>query len=286
VYGVSGGPGVLRIGNAMVRRTALGFLSYRLQLVSVLLYLTVTCVLFYAVGGAFLAAMFGPVASLGAGALASDLVLFLLLGFAAWPVFWKSWEVTAMSVRREQWEGTFESIVPLPNGVRALPFSYLYANLGYTLFYQAVILVILATALPGQALRLADPTLLLNFAAVVLLSVLCMWGMGLLFGGLAILYQQVGPIDSVIRPLFLVLAGVFVPIAVLPGWLQLLATALPLTYAFELLRGIAIEGATLADLTRPLIVLASFTLTFILAGNVLYKIYVDRARHQGAIQGY
>lgn len=286
VFVASGGRGALRIGNAMVRRTLLTMWSYKFQLVSVAAYIVVTALLFWAVGGAFLATLFAPLAAIGGEGLPDNLALFLLLGFAAWPVFWKSWEVTAMSVRREQWEGTFESVVPMPHGVRLLPFGYLYANMGYTLFFQMAVLALVSTALPPGALALATPVMLLNFAGVLVLTILCMWGMGLLFGGLAIMYKAVGPADSVVRTLFLFLSGVFVPLGVLPGWLQTAAHALPLTWSFELMRGVAIDGASLAEQPVALAVLVAFTLVFATAGNLLYTRYVDKARRQGAIQGY
>ena len=67
------------------------------------------------------------------------------------------------------------------------------------------------------------------------------------------------------------LGGVFVPLETLPGWLQGIARALPLTYAVEALRaalGQAPTGRALLDLA----VLAAFTALFsVLAARTLAK---------------
>ncbi len=286
VYGAAGSARVLRIANAMLRRTTLTYLSYRAQLVSLLIYVSITVLLFFVAGGPFLRVVFAPLTNLQDQGVSQHLVLFLVIGFATWPIFWRSWEITTMGVRTEQWEGTFESVLPMPHGVRALPFGYLYSRIGFTLIYNFAVLGALTFALPGTGLHLYTLGSVLEFATVLIVTIVTMWGMGLLFGGLAILYKQVGPADLIVRSLFLFLAGVFVPLEILPGWAQTLARFLPLTYAFELLRSIAVDGVPLAERGMSLMILVGFAITFVVAGNLLYKFYVNKARTHGAIQGY
>jgi len=67
------------------------------------------------------------------------------------------------------------------------------------------------------------------------------------------------------------LGGVFVPVASLPLGLQIVARALPLTYAVEVLRA-AMEGEQLPWASLDLIVLAGFTAAlFTLAAWVLAR---------------
>lgn len=285
-YGIAGGPNVLRIARAMLKKTSLAYLSYRVQLVSILAYALVTVGLYFVAGRPLLRILLPELSNLQGQGVPGNLVLVLVVGFSVWPIFWRSWEVTSVGVRTEQWEGTFESIIALPGGVRALPFGYLYSRLLFTLVFQLAILGALAVALPEGALALRTAGGLMDFVAVMLVSILCMWGMGLLFGGLAILYKQVGPIDLVVRSLFLFLSGVFVPLGILPGWAQTLAKFLPMTYAFELLRAVAVEGVPIAERAWPLLALLTFTTFFVVAGNLVYRRLVETARRQGAIQGY
>lgn len=284
VFAAAGGPGVVRIGNAMLRRTTLTYLSYRAQLVSIAAYTTLTVLLLFFAGRPVLEALLGPLDA--SAALPRGLLVILIVGFSAWPIFWRSWELTSVGVRQEQWEGTFESIVPMPNGVRSLPFGYLWSRLPFTLLFQLAILAALLFALPGQSHRLDTAREVLEFGAILSLTIVCMWGMGLLFGGLAVLYKQLGPADLVVRTLFLFLSGIFVPLEVLPGWAQALGKLLPLTYSFHLLRDVVVDGVPLGESGTQLAILALFTLAFAVAGNWTYRHYVEKARRQGAIQGY
>lgn len=284
VYAAAGGPGVVRIGNAMLRRTTLTYLSYRAQLVSIAAYTTLTVLLFFFAGRPVLEALLGPLDE--SGSIPRGLLIILIVGFSAWPIFWRAWELTALGVRQEQWEGTFESLVPMPHGVRSLPFGYLWSKLPFTLLFQLFILGALLLALPGDMNRLDTPREVLEFLAIVALTVVCMWGMGLLFGGLAVLYKQLGPADLVVRTLFLFLSGIFVPLELLPGWAQGVSKLLPLTYSFHLLRDVVVDGVPLGESSYQLAILALFTLVFVVAGNVTYRRYVEKARRQGAIQGY
>ncbi len=282
----SGGTGVLRIAHAMLRKISLTYISYRTQLVSIFLYATLTIALFVFAGGPFLRLLFNEASSNEGQAFSQYVVLLVVVGFTTWPIFWRSWELTALGVRQEQWEGTFESMIPMPGAVRALPFGYLWSRLVFTVTFQLAILAAISYALPDSSLQFQTLGAIVDFAAVLVLTILCMWGMGLLFGGLAVLYKQVGPIDLAVRTMFLFLAGIFVPLNALPPWGQALAKALPLTYSFELLRSIAVDGVPLAETSRPLMMLLGFTLLFVIAGNLLYVRYVEKARRHGAVQGY
>jgi ABC-2 type transport system permease protein len=67
------------------------------------------------------------------------------------------------------------------------------------------------------------------------------------------------------------LGGVFVPLEALPGWLRLIARALPLTYAVEALRA-ALGQAPTSRALLDLAVLAAFTaLFFVLAARTLAR---------------
>ena len=287
VYAAAGGPGVLRVGAAMFRKTLLTYLSYRAQLVAILGWTTLTVLVLFFAGGYVLRALIPPLATLEANdEFPRGFVVTLVLGFTTWPIFWKAWEVTTLGVRTEQWEGTFEALVPMPYGVRSLPFGYLLARIPYTIFFNLVLLSALAFAMPDGSLGIRSVRGALDLAAVLAAAIACMWGLGLLFGGLAVLYKRVGPIDLVVRTLFLFLAGVFVPITIFPEWAQWIAKLLPMTYAYSLLRMVAVDGIPLAEGGATLLILLGFAAASIVAGNWLYHHFTDKARRQGAIQGY
>ena len=281
VYAAAGGPGAFAVGGAMLRRSFLTYRSYRAQVVSILLYTALTVVLMYVAAGPAFRLMLG----IEGGDVPRQLVAFLTVGLVTWPLFWKAWEVTALGVRQEQWEGTLESLIPTPRGTSTLPFGYLMSRIPFTFLFNAMGLTAIMLAFPG-ALRLDSARAVLDFVAVAALAVTCMWGLGLLFGGLAILYKQLGPIDLVVRTLFLFLAGVFLPLEIFPAWAQAVSKVLPMTHAYQLLHFIAVEGAPLGDAPTPLVLLLAFTTLSVALGSLVYRRYVEKARSQGAIQGY
>jgi ABC-2 type transport system permease protein len=61
------------------------------------------------------------------------------------------------------------------------------------------------------------------------------------------------------------LGGVFLPVADLPQGLQIVAHALPLTYAVEAMR-VALEGGSPSTAVLDMAVLAAFTVVFFLLG--------------------
>ena len=284
-YAAAGGRGALRVGRAMFRKTLLTYVSYRAQLAAIALWTVLTLVILLGAGGHVVRILFGGGES-GETFVARSLAATLLLGFTTWPIFWKSWEVTALGVRAEQWEGTFESMVPMPNGVRSLPFGYLTSRIPFTVLFNLGVLTALALALPAGTLALTGPRSFLDLAAVLAASVACMWGLGLLFGGLAVLYKRLGPADLVVRTLFIFLSGVFVPIGLFPPWAQAVAALLPMTYAYRLLQTVVVDGIPIGEDPLALGVLLAFTLAAVVGGNLVYRHYVEKARRQGAIQGY
>jgi ABC-type multidrug transport system permease subunit len=67
------------------------------------------------------------------------------------------------------------------------------------------------------------------------------------------------PASWAIRTASTVLGGVFYPVAVLPEGLRVLAQALPITHALELLRGSLLLGEGLGELWTSLAALAGIT---------------------------
>ena len=281
VVGAAGGPGAFRVGIAMLRRTTLTYRSYRVQVVSVFVWTGLTLALYYVAAGPLFRLLLG----LEGGTLPRHLVAFLAVGLTTWPLFWKAWESTALGVRGEQWEGTFESAVPMPNGTRALPVGYLLSRLPFTLLFAGLSLAAISISIPG-AMTLGSFASIVEFFVVVLLAIVCMWALGLIFGGLAILYKQVGPVDLVIRTLFLFLSGVFLPIEIFPAWAQAVSKLLPVTHAYTLLHYVSAGGIPLHEARTATLALAAWTTIAVVGGTLVYHLHVDKARRRGATQGY
>ncbi len=115
------------------------------------------------------------------------------------------------------------------------------------------------------------------FANLILTS----WAVGIFVSGL-VLRNGLGAenLAWTIMFIFLPLTCVYYPVAVLPGWLQYIAWALPPTYVFEGMRGLLIDHVFRADL-----MLQAFALNilFFTAGSFAFLQLLNSARRNGSL---
>jgi ABC-2 type transport system permease protein len=127
------------------------------------------------------------------------------------------------------------------------PHTILTAHVLVKLLFTAVTLTLMMLA--GR--RMFPPGVnvpYLSFAIALLICTLAILSMGFVIASLVPTARFAQPIGAVIFYPMIALSGLFVPLEVLPGGLQMLARMLPLTYVVSLLRGIWTGGAWTAHL--------------------------------------
>ncbi|MGZ8300331.1 MAG: ABC transporter permease [Rhodoplanes sp.] len=115
------------------------------------------------------------------------------------------------------------------------------------------------------------------FANLILTS----WAVGIFVSGL-VLRNGLGAenLAWTIMFIFLPLTCVYYPVAVLPGWLQYLAWALPPTYVFEGMRALLIDHVFRADLMLQAFAL---NIVFFTAGSFGFLQLLNSARRNGSL---
>jgi ABC-2 type transport system permease protein len=88
----------------------------------------------------------------------------------------------------------------------------------------------------------------LSFAAVVLLGMITMLGIGLAIGGWAKNEMQASPLANIVAFPMMFLTGTFFPRFIMPEWLQQITTFLPLTPIVDSIRYVTTEGKTVFEL--------------------------------------
>ena len=174
--------------------------------------------------------------------------------------------VTALSVAREREQGTFDQLLVTP-------------------FRPAEILI--GKALPGFIIGTAEATVILLLAvhwfeiplrgnvltlyAGLFLFLMSAIGVGLMISSFAVTQQQ-GLLGAF---LFLVpsviLSGFTTPIANMPAAVQTLTLLNPLRYFMRVIRGVFLEGASLATLTHQLWPMAVIGLVALTAAGWLFR---------------
>ncbi len=103
------------------------------------------------------------------------------------------------------------------------------------------------------------------FVAGLLLGLFCLLAIGITLGGVTFLMaRHTQSLAEAVPGIFYVFCGVLFPLTVLPGWLQGIGKAIPLTYWFDLSRRLLLSPADQSVLT-PLTGLGGFSDMTILA---------------------
>jgi ABC-2 type transport system permease protein len=107
------------------------------------------------------------------------------------------------------------------------------------------------------------------------------WAIGLAVSGL-ILRWGLGAEELAWAAIFLFapVSGVYYPIAVLPGWLQAIAVAIPSSYVFEGMRAVLVEGEVRVDLLAKA---AALDVAYLALGALLFAAAVRHARRHGKL---
>lgn len=286
VHLLAGGRATFRVAAAMIVRGWQVFLSYRFQVAVMLLQLFLLVGLVFLLGRPVVRALFVPVGSAMASYTATNYVVFLLLGIAAWPILWGAYEVSSLRIRQEQWTGLFEVLAATHAGVETLPFAYLAGSLAGSLLGLTGTLLVLRFLLPAGALHVGEPAVLLAFAVVLALSLVTMWGLGLVIGGLTTLFKEAGPVSNVLRFALIAFAGIYVPVEVLPAWASPVSRVLPLTYTFDAVRAVLGGGASILDVFPEVAVLGAFAVGASVGGMLIFRWLLMKARRAGTLYGY
>jgi ABC-2 type transport system permease protein len=173
--------------------------------------------------------------------------------FIAYIAFFLVFLLTCVSFLRERTQGTMERLAASPVTRGELVVGYM---LGFGLFsiIQALVLLLFTV----YALQVHYEGNLLSVVVVTLALVLGSVNLGIFLSTFARNeLQAVQFIPIVIIPQVL-LSGLLWPVQEMPGWLQALARAMPLTYAIDALTDIMIRGKSLVETWVPLLVLLAF----------------------------
>ena len=161
-----------------------------------------------------------------------------------WDILFRGQLGFSVSFLEEMWSRNLANLMISP----LRPIEFVMALMVMSIVRLAIGMVpvsLLAIAFFGFNLYGLGLALAAFFANLILTS----WAVGIFVSGL-VMRNGLGAESFAWTIMFLVmpLACVYYPVAVLPGWLQWVALALPPTYVFEGMRGLLIEHIFRADL--------------------------------------
>jgi ABC-2 type transport system permease protein len=181
------------------------------------------------------------------------------------------------------WDKRLETYRLSIHGIWANVLGRLGWQVGFSTLLQGVALVVLLR-FGGLALH-AD----INLALVLLTFVLLIAanaGLGISGASLFFLLEVKSgqdPITWAYRYLVMLFSGLYVPLAILPGWLQAVGVALPQTYGLATMRALVLTGSSLQDVAASLFGLAVSSALALGAGYLMLRWALRRAERRGGI---
>ena len=119
-------------------------------------------------------------------------------------------------------------------------------------------------------------------ALTILTTTISTCGLGLLLGCLALITVNVMFVNNFVYFLLLIFSGANVRLNELPGWVQAVSSALPLTRGISAAR-LLVEGASLADITPLLLSELGIGIIYGILGYLLFAAFEVVAKRRGTL---
>ena len=177
-----------------------------------------------------------------------------------------TFEALYSAYSRMQMQKTWDSIMNAPIALDDIVFAEMLWAAFKSLFSVAAIMIVIFVLGISRAPTMLLALPVLGFVGVTFASV------ALVFNALAKGYDFFTYYFTLVITPMTFLSGVYFPIAQMPGWLQVVANALPLTAAVELVRPL-ILGELPHDMLRPALILAAYA-----AGGYYLALVLTRRR--------
>jgi ABC-2 type transport system permease protein len=229
----------------------------------------------------YLASGLGSIGALGKGSRLADAQVYLLVGALLWQYLSMVFFETAFAIVWERWEGTIEYTFMAP--VRRITHLLGCAcfALVYAMLRSAVILGILLISFHLDLSRADFGGAGLVFAA----ATLPVLGLGILTSILPLLYPEKGEqMAFAVQGVLLLVSGVYYPLSVLPGWLQVAGAASPLTYVLQGIREALLDRQSAAQLLPLAGLLAAMGVVMVAGGFALFTLAERRAKRLGLLK--
>lgn len=263
-----------RVG-AIVRRDLITFTSYRVNMA-----LDFISVWYFAVSFYFMGEFVGQpesIADLEGGFFEFVLVGAIVTAFAGLGL-----SAFSANIAEEQNVGTLEAVLTTPTPMWVVLTGGFVIPALFTVI-EIVILVgvglgVFGGSVPVASLLLATPVLALTTASFA--------SLGILSAAFIVLVKRGDPFRGPIRQATMLLSGALFPVAVLPGWLELLTRLVPASYGVRATRELVQGGAGFADTLDEIAIMTVFTIVLLPLSIVFFRRAVTTARRAGTLVGY
>jgi ABC-2 type transport system permease protein len=207
---------------------------------------------------------------------------FVVLGMAANGLMLSTLDDGGTAIYDEENAGTWDLLALTPMN----RFVWMFAK---TMSGMVASLVDFALVLAAGAVLFGLSFTLAGFAVALLgllLTIVALQGMAFLMAAAGLFWKQPYALSMMFSPVLIFLSGMMFPVEALPGWLQEVSAALPLTHGLRILREAMLRGTGLADLAPSFGGLLLTGAAFLVVGWAAFTAMERRARLRGALGRY
>ena len=268
---------MISIAAAFLKRDFLIALSYRLAFL-----LEISGIFFGVASFYFLSRLFGSALVPQLEQYGGDYFSFVLIGLAFNGYLGLSLYSFAGSIREGQMTGTLEIMLLSPTRLSAILFSsslweYVLTTLNVVVYFLFGGLVF--------GFDISQTNFLTAFV-VLIISITAFSGIGILSAAFVLVVKRGDPIAWIFGGVSTLLAGVYYPISVLPGWLEPLSHALPMTYSLDAMRLAMLRGYSLYEVRYDILILLGFALVLTPLAFIVFRKALKRAKAEGSLIQY
>lgn len=211
----------------------------------------------------------------------SYLVLYLLIGTLVWSYLSVVFDAISEMITWERWEGTIEYTFMAPIRRSTHMIGTVLFAIVYGVLRTGVILLVVS-AFFRVDLSKAN---FISGAIILLIGSISFVGLGIVAAVLPLMFTERGSqMTRVVEAVLLLVSGVYYPVQVLPGWLQVVARVSPATYVLAGMRDSLMSGTDVFGLASYLIPLLLIGLASIPIGVTIFSWAERTAKRNGTLK--
>lgn len=229
----------------------------------------------------YLSLLVGDSAAPYLDAYGGDYFAFVLIGLAFSGYFGVGLRSFANNLRDAQTTGTLEAMLLTPSRLSTIILASGLYDYGYVTVQVVAYLMLGALIFNVQLGG--------NVAAAILiliLTIIAMTSLGIIAASFIMVLKRGDPVTWIFNSVSLLLGGVYYPVEVMPGWLQLFSRLLPITYSLQAMRLALLSDASWSELLPDLAALAVFCVVLVPLSLLAFRTAVQRAKMDGSLAHY
>lgn len=230
----------------------------------------------------FISKLFGRAAAPHLQEYGGEYFPFVLVGIAFSTFLGVGLGSSAAAIRQEQMLGTLEAMLITPTRASAITVYLSIWNFVFSSF-DILVYLLIGRFVFGIEFSVSQPWLVF---LILFLSVLSFSSLGIISSSFVMIFKRGDPVSWIVSSLFDLLGGIYYPITILPGPLQVISHLLPITYALKALRGVLLAGYSFSQIKIEILILLGFAVILFPMAIFIFELGLKWAKKDGSLSQY